>query len=170
MTAKSRIVLSKTEARSPLSSFEVSILKARLSIAQPARAEHWDLLIDMKLQTNARPNELLGALWEEFDEAKKIWHLPASRGKCGARDIDLSAKAIKTLRRLRSLAKPGDDRVFACFESVVSVGRAYSAQALKAGLGRRFFHGLRGPKPLGPTPSTLRLVSQAAAYLGRSPA
>lgn len=120
-----------------------AILKAALSRGQPSRAEHWPLLIDMKLATKSRSNELVGAVWDEFDEGDKVWRLPSSRGKYGAREIPLSAEAIDTLRRLRSLAKPGDDRIFHCFESSSSMTMAFATFARRGGFVKPYFWSLR---------------------------
>ena len=57
--------------------------------------------------TMVRPGELRGARWEEFDEAKGEWRIPASRMKIKREHIvPLSPQALAVLRRLRVITGP----------------------------------------------------------------
>ena len=59
----------------------------------PARALRFTIL------TCTRSGEVLGAKWEEFDEAAKVWRIPASRMKTAEpHDVPLSDAAIDILR------------------------------------------------------------------------
>lgn len=57
------------------------------------------------LLTFVRPFELCGAEWEEFDEKKRLWRIPASRMK-GSSDhlVPLSEQALTMLVSLRALS------------------------------------------------------------------
>jgi integrase len=60
------------------------------------------------LLTAVRPGELRGAKWEEFDEARALWRIPADRMKMGTEHtVPLSAQALRILEELRPLTGGG---------------------------------------------------------------
>jgi integrase len=54
--------------------------------------------------TAARTNEVLGATWDEIDEAEKVWTVPAERMKAGKEHtVPLSDMAMMELSKMRSI-------------------------------------------------------------------
>lgn len=62
------------------------------------------LALEFTILTAARTNEVIGALWSEFDQDQKIWTVPAERMK-GKREhrVPLSPAALKVLAALEKL-------------------------------------------------------------------
>ncbi len=57
-----------------------------------------------QILTAARTGEVIGAHWDEIDEAKRLWTVPGSRMKAGREHrVALSAAAIGVLRTMRAL-------------------------------------------------------------------
>jgi integrase len=63
------------------------------------------LAVRFHLLTFVRPDELRGARWDEIDEAKALWSIPAARMKKKRRDhvVPLSKPALEVLSKLRPL-------------------------------------------------------------------
>lgn len=64
--------------------------------------------IRLLLLTLARPSEMAGARWEEFDLDAATWTIPAGRMKMGEEHvIPLPTRAVELLRRLHALTGHG---------------------------------------------------------------
>lgn len=75
-------------------------LRGRSAIA--ARALEFTIL------TAARSGEVLGALWDEIDLAKKIWTIPAARMKAGREHrVPLSPRAIEIVETMQKIGTDG---------------------------------------------------------------
>ncbi|MBT5032234.1 MAG: tyrosine-type recombinase/integrase [Proteobacteria bacterium] len=62
-------------------------------------------LIEWQLHTMVRPGEAAGTLWEEIDQDKALWDIPAKRMKQKRRHvIPLSPQAIKILKTLKPVS------------------------------------------------------------------
>jgi integrase len=83
---------------------EISAFMAKLSESPRGAAKALAFLI----LTAARSGEVLGARWEEIDEAAAVWTVPAGRMKAGkAHRMPLSAPALAILAEMRT-ARRGD--------------------------------------------------------------
>lgn len=62
--------------------------------------------LEFAILTATRTNEVLGAVWDEFDLEKRLWTIPAPRMK-GEREhrIPLSLAAIAVLKRMQEVAE-----------------------------------------------------------------
>jgi integrase len=59
--------------------------------------------LEFQILTAARTGEVIGARWDEFDEGKKLWTVPAARMKAGREHrVALSASAIAILTAQRA--------------------------------------------------------------------
>ena len=78
-------------------------LRARESMAA--------LALELAILTATRTGEVIAAKWREFDLAKAIWTIPATRMKAGHEHrIPLTARAVKILKSLHKF--PHNDHVF----------------------------------------------------------
>ncbi|SDP55376.1 Integrase [Phyllobacterium sp. YR620] len=79
----------------------------------------------------SRSGEIIGAIWSEFDLAKKIWTIPAGRMKAGREhSVPLSDTALSILAEMAKIA-PGDaDRHSAFVFPGAKKGRPLSTMAL----------------------------------------
>ncbi len=69
-----------------------------------ASARVSDLALAFTILTAARTGSVIGAKWEEIDEAKAVWHIPGDRMKMGiAFDVPLSDAAMQVLATVRGL-------------------------------------------------------------------
>ena len=58
--------------------------------------------------TAARPGELRGAMWEEFDETRALWRIPAARMKMKTEHtVPLARQALAVLANMRTLSGTG---------------------------------------------------------------
>lgn len=81
--------------------------------ADPQRFAHWDSLLRLAYETNARKGELVQACWEAFDLERRLWTLPVANGRAGkGRRIPLTLAAITTLRSMQEIANPESPLVF----------------------------------------------------------
>jgi integrase len=88
---------------------EVPAFMARLKDAPGAAAKALAFLI----LTAARSGEILGARWDELDEAAAVWTVPAGRMKAGkAHRVPLSAPALAILAELRAARRNDHPFVF----------------------------------------------------------
>lgn len=62
--------------------------------------------LEFQILTAARTGEVIGARWEEFDEAKRQWTVPAGRMKAGREHrVALSSRALAILGSMRAVAQ-----------------------------------------------------------------
>lgn len=62
--------------------------------------------VEFQVLTAARTGEVIGALWGEFDEAKRLWTVPAERMKAGrAHRVALSGRALEVLAAMRAASQ-----------------------------------------------------------------
>lgn len=100
-----------------LSYEEEEILKATVRMRR--YAEHWELLIDLAIETAAREQELVLAELSEVFFDIGIWKIPKEHTKAGyAREIPLSKKAMQCMLRLRQLLADENARCAAKGEPV----------------------------------------------------
>lgn len=79
---------------------EVPALYARLSAAGGVAS----IALQFLILTAARSGEVRGATWEEIDEVKRIWTLPAVRMKAGSEHrVPLSTEAISLVNSVQGL-------------------------------------------------------------------
>jgi integrase len=95
------IKLPPIQHRSHLAEGELPGFMDKVSKAKPSKM---NLAVKLLALTFVRPGELRQAKWEEIDEQKALWSIPAARMKMG-RDhvVPLSRQALKVLKELRSL-------------------------------------------------------------------
>ncbi|MBK6854691.1 MAG: tyrosine-type recombinase/integrase [Burkholderiales bacterium] len=88
--------------------------------------------------TAVRPGELRGACWSEFDEAAKLWRVPAERMKMKAEHlVPLSSQALAVLADLRPLT---GDKVLV-FPSPFYPGKPISENTFNSALARMGYKG-----------------------------
>ena len=88
---------------------EVPALMARLKDAPGAAAKALAFLI----LTAARSGEILGARWDELDEAAAVWTVPAHRMKAGkAHRVPLSVPALAILSEMRAARRNDHPFIF----------------------------------------------------------
>ena len=128
-----------------LSKAEESLLLNRLASVQGHNREHWQLLILLALETAARLSELVLMDWKEVDIEKRLWIIEKSHTKMKkARAVPLSLDAVNIFRRLQSLAKPDDPRVFHALGSKpTNVTACFHRYVEQAGINDFRFHDLR---------------------------
>jgi integrase len=64
--------------------------------------------LEFVILTASRTSEALGARWEEFDLAQKLWVVPAERMKSGkAHRVPLARRAIEILKELEAVKRSG---------------------------------------------------------------
>jgi len=85
---------------------ELTRLRAALQQweAQGPLAMRWRFaqLVRLLLLTGARLREVMNAQWSEIDWARGVLLVPASRGKTGASEVQLSDRALAVLRELEA--------------------------------------------------------------------
>jgi integrase len=103
------------------------LLKAQAGVA--ARA------LEFAILTAARSGEVLGARWDEFDLAGKVWAVPAGRMKAGREHrVPLSAPTLAVLKHMAKLRPKGDLHGFVFPGG--QVGRPLSNMAMTMALRR----------------------------------
>lgn len=109
--------------------------------------KHWKMLIRLTLETGARQQEIVLAKWSEFDikgSKESVWTIPALHSKTETRRIvPLTDNAIRILKILRHMSKPGDKRVFECFATPAVVCATFHGWIVKLGIVDLRFHDLR---------------------------
>lgn len=89
--------------------------------------------------TAVRPGELRGARWEEFDEASRVWRIPAERMKMKTEHlVPLSEQAITIVSELRPLTGGGA----LVFPSPFYPAQALSENTLNSALARMGYKGI----------------------------
>lgn len=96
-------------------------------------------LIVLALETGMRRGELLSLKWENINPAKRTALLPDTKNG-SKRMVQLSTKALDTLKRLRSLSSH-DDVIFPI--SVPALHLRWKAACKRAGIKDLHFHDLR---------------------------
>ena len=92
-----------------------------LDAVRASESEMLPHIVMFLLYTGARKREVLDAIWDDVDWARKSWRIPKTKsGKI--RHIPLSAGALQLLAKLRDLSLP----------------LAYASDAARAALGRRY--------------------------------
>ena len=72
------------------------------------------LALELCILTATRSGEILNATWAEFDFAKGVWTIPATRMKAGQEHrVPLTARALDILQSLQKLKLSHNDHVFA---------------------------------------------------------
>ena len=70
-------------------------------------------MLQMKILTCSRSQELIEMRWDDIDEARMSWVIPGRKMKNGrGADIPLSAAAQAVLAKRRTLRQPGEEYVF----------------------------------------------------------
>jgi integrase len=88
--------------------------------------------------TAVRPGELRGARWEEFDQGRALWRIPAERMKMKTEHtVPLSSQAMALLTSLR----PSPDAVGLLFPSPFYPGKPISDGTLNSALARMGYKG-----------------------------
>jgi integrase len=123
--------------RAAMSERDVPTFLARLSTYSGDPATSTALLLLML--TAVRPGELRGARWDEFDEQRKLWRIPAERMKMKTEHVvPLSKQALHALLDMKSLS--GNSEFV--FPSPFYPGKPLSDGTLNSALSRLGFKGL----------------------------
>ena len=79
------------------------------TIRQSRRMDTLKMVFEFMILTATRPNEAIGARWDEIDLDAKVWTIPVSRMKKSEREhrIPLSDRAIEILEQARPLSRNG---------------------------------------------------------------
>ncbi len=101
--------------------------------------------LELLMLTATRPVETRGATWNEFDESKALWRIPAERMKMKTEHlVPLSKQALAVLKRARALASEGLVFPSPYYPSKpLSDGTLNSALARLGYKGRATAHGFR---------------------------
>ena len=84
----------------------LSVLRGKQAIAA--------LALELCILTATRSGEILNATWSEFELAKRVWTVPATRMKAGQEHrVPLTARALDILQYLQKLKLAHNDHVFA---------------------------------------------------------
>lgn len=119
-------------------------LALRKTIAMSNQRHYRRLLLNFALETGARQGEFHLALWQHIDLENRNWHIPKQNTKTRkARDVGLSKKAIRTLKMLKLIAKPGATRIFDLHGSKDALSNSFRRLTKKAGIVDFHFHDLR---------------------------
>jgi integrase len=122
---------------------EQALMTATRKSLSPAKY-HWRLMIRLALETGARLQELVRSEWREFETGRRLWTIPAAHTKTKReRAVPLSKKALRVLRLLEVLRKPGDSRPFHTIANARAASQAFKAISKKAGTVDFRFHDLR---------------------------
>lgn len=97
-------------------------------------------LIEWQLHTMVRPSEAAGARWEEIDEKKREWRIPAERMKMKKKKEHVVPLTPQTLKLLAVL-KPYTGHLEHVFPSDRNPRRSANSQSANRALGRMGFHG-----------------------------
>lgn len=102
---------------------------------EPATKSALQLLV----LTAVRPGELRGARWEEFDQARALWRIPADRMKMKTEHlVPLSPQALELLASIR----PAEDAKGLLFPSPYYPGKPISDGTLNSALARMGYKGI----------------------------
>jgi integrase len=94
--------------------------------------------LHLLMLTAVRPGELRGARWEEFDEGRALWRIPAERMKMKTEHtVPLSSQAVALLATLR----PAPGAVGLVFPSPFYPGKPISDGTLNSALARMGYKG-----------------------------
>jgi len=94
--------------------------------------------LQLLMLTAVRPGELRGARWEEFDQDRALWRIPAERMKMKTEHtVPLSAQALAMLAALR----PAPDAKGLVFPSPFYPGKPISDGTLNSALARMGYKG-----------------------------
>jgi integrase len=94
--------------------------------------------LQLLMLTAVRPGELRGAKWEEFDQDRALWRIPAERMKMKTEHtVPLSAQALAMLAALR----PAPDATGLVFPSPFYPGKPISDGTLNSALARMGYKG-----------------------------
>jgi integrase len=89
--------------------------------------------------TAVRPGEVRGARWEEIDESKAVWRIPAERMKMRTPHVvPLSQQALSVLREMKKLS--GEDELI--FPSPYYPGKGLSENTFNSALARMGYKGI----------------------------
>lgn len=127
----------KVTHRAALKEKDVALFLSRLTTygGDPTTGAALALL----MLTAVRPGELRGARWEEFDEKRKLWRIPAVRMKMKAEHVvPLSAQALSVLQGVKPISGSGE----LVFPSPFYPGKALSDGTLNSALARMGFKGI----------------------------
>lgn len=102
---------------------------------EPATKSALQLLV----LTAVRPGELRGARWEEFDQERALWRIPAERMKMKTEHlVPLSSQALELLASIR----PAEDAKGPLFPSPYYPGKPISDGTLNSALSRMGYKGI----------------------------
>jgi integrase len=95
--------------------------------------------LELLVLTAARPGEVRGAAWEEFDFSRALWRIPGARMKMGTEHlIPLSTQARAVLERMRAFSGQGK----LVFPSPFYPQKTLSENTLNSALARLGYKGL----------------------------
>lgn len=128
-----------------LAADEEAAILARLDRIELPQRFQWMALFQLALETAARQQELVGALWNEFDLEKRTWIIPKHRTKVKkARAVPLTRKALALLTQLRLESEPGNPRVFTLIGAMSNtVSTCFHRYTVQAGVVDFRFHDCR---------------------------
>jgi integrase len=95
--------------------------------------------LQLLVLTSVRPGELRGARWEEVEQDRALWRIPAERMKMKTEHtVPLSTQALTLLAAL----KPSDDAKGLIFPSPFYPGKPISEGTLNSALARMGYKGI----------------------------
>ncbi len=122
---------------------ELALMQRLRKIKTPARY-HWRLLVRLALETGARQQELVKAVWDNVSIERNLWTIPAADTKSKkTRAIPMSKKAVRIFKLLKMIASADSRRVFHSLGKPRSVSGAFHLFAHEAKLKDFRFHDLR---------------------------
>ncbi len=95
--------------------------------------------LELLILTAVRPGELRGARWNEIDESRSLWRIPAERMKIASEHlVPLSTQSLAVLERIR----PVSGREELVFPSPFYPGKSLSDGTLNSALARLGYKGI----------------------------
>ncbi len=90
-------------------------------------ADHWECFYLLSLETGARLQELAFAEWKELEHGDQLWRIPAGHTKKRTtRRVPLSPRAREVVKKLRSLAKADDPRIFHAMGTAGAISQRFA--------------------------------------------
>lgn len=122
---------------------ELVLMQRLRRIKSPARY-HWRLLVRLALETGARLQELVKAVWDNVSIERNLWTIPAADTKSKkTRAIPMSKKTVRIFKMLKLIASASDNRVFHALGAPGPVSAGFHKFVLEAKLKDFRFHDLR---------------------------
>ena len=112
------------ERKRLLQTHEEEIIRKKFSTCE--FGNHWQLMLDLALETGARQSEIILADRAEFDLNEKVWIIPESHAKSKVeRQIPLSKMAQSSIKKLIKLFDDENTRIAALPEHQPRVSRIF---------------------------------------------